>query len=397
MLNKLILLVLISSNIYSQNIDLNIGNIKSKKYYDEISFEFIKDKIIVPISIQGKEYRFLLDTGAPNIISTEIDNLINPKLIQIIPVSDASGNKENLKVVSVKNLMLGSIEFMNTATLVYDLNSNPIFKCFKIDGFIGSNMLRKSIIQIDSKKQKLTLTNSQKKLSLNKEESIKIKLIGNQSSPYIWINLKGVDDGREHVLIDTGMDGIYDISKRNYEIFKKRKIFNVTGKSHGASSLSLFGDVPMNEHYKLVLPSLKLVDTQFENVVAHTTNDDNSRIGAELLRYGVMTIDFKHKRFYFKPNARERNLMSSDFGFTRTLKDGKLIVGFVWDEELKNKISYGDEILEINDKSVNICNLITKYIINKNDERLKMKIKPIKGEIFVINLNKKVFANKDRG
>ncbi|UII79018.1 DUF4437 domain-containing protein [Flagellimonas sp. CMM7] len=88
-----------------------------------------------------------------------------------------------------------------------------------------------------------------------------------------------------------------------------------------------------------------------------------------------MTIDFKHKRFYFKPNSRKRNLNDLDFGFTRTLKDEKLIVGFVWDEELKNKLSYGDEILEINGKTANICNLITKDIINKNDGTLKMKIK----------------------
>ncbi|WGH76791.1 aspartyl protease family protein [Tenacibaculum tangerinum] len=389
----ILLIVLISSHIYSQNIDLNIGKVTSKKYYEEIGFEFIKDKIIIPVSIEGKEYKFILDTGAPNIISNEINNLISPELIQTIPVSDASGKKENLKVVSVKKLMLGNIEFINTATLVYDLNSNPIFKCFGIDGFIGSNMLRKSIIQIDSKKKILTITDSQKKLSLNKKESIKIKLIGNQSSPYIWINLKGLDNGKENVLIDTGMDGLYDVSKRNYQIFKEKEIFNVTGKSKGASSLSLFGDVPVNEHYELLLPSLKLVDTEFENVVTHTTNDNNSRIGAELLEYGIMTIDFKHKRFYFKSNSRKINLNDFGFGFTRTLKDEKLIIGFVWDQELKSKLSYGDEIIEINGKPVNICNLITKNIINKNDKTLKMKIKPKKGELFEISINKKTIAN----
>ena len=50
-----------SSDIYSQNIDLNIGEVKSKKYYEEISIEFIKDKVIVPLSIEGKDYRFILD------------------------------------------------------------------------------------------------------------------------------------------------------------------------------------------------------------------------------------------------------------------------------------------------------------------------------------------------
>lgn len=386
----ILLLTLLSSHVYTQNIDLNIGEVKSKGYYEEIGFESIKDKIIIPVSIEGKDYRFILDTGAPNIISNEINNLISPEVLKKIPVSDASGKNENLKLVSVKNLKLGNIEFINTGTLVYDLNSNPIFKCFGIDGFIGSNMLRKSIIQIDRKKKTLTITDSQKKLSLNKKESIKIKLTENQSSPYIWINLKGIDNGKENVLIDTGMDGFYDVSKRNYQIIKEKEIFKVTGKSKGASSLSLFGDVPMEEHYELLLPSLKLIDTEFENVVTHTTNDNNSKIGAELLDYGIMTIDYKHKRFYFEPNSRKRNLKDLGFGFTRTLKDEKLIVGFVWDEELKEKLSYGDEILEINNKPVTICDLITKEIINKNDENIKMKIKSKEGEIFEIIINKKL-------
>ena len=94
-----------------------------------------------------------------------------------------------------------------------------------------------------------------------------------------------------------------------------------------------------------------------------------------------------------RKNSRKRNLNDLDFGFTRTLKDEKLIVGFVWDEELKNKLSYGDEILEIYGKPVNICNLITKDITIKNDETLKMKIKSKKGEIFEININKKATAN----
>jgi len=91
----ILLLTLISSHIYSQNIDLNIGKVNSKEYYEEVGFEFIKDKIIVPVSIEGKEYKFILDTGAPNIISNEINNLISPKLIKTIPVSDANGKKEN--------------------------------------------------------------------------------------------------------------------------------------------------------------------------------------------------------------------------------------------------------------------------------------------------------------
>jgi hypothetical protein len=394
MLKKSIYLFLfLTTNIFAQNIDLNIGETKVENYFEEFSFEFVKDKIYVPVEIEGKTYRFILDTGAPNIISKELNDLIKPKLIKSIPITDASGKKENLNVVSVKELKFGNILFEQTATLVYDLNSSPIFKCLGIDGFIGSNMLRNSIIQINVEKNKIGLTDNKNKLSLNKKNSSKIQLIGSQSSPYLWIKLNGQDKGKEQVLIDTGMGGLYDISYKNYNIFQKEKIFNVIGESEGASSVGLFGDVPVNKHLRLLLPILKINEIELENCITTTTNDNNSRIGAELLKYGVMTIDFKNKRFYFNPKFKKINIEELEYDFTKTIKNGKLIVGFVWDNDLKKRISYEDEIIEINEKSFSICDLISKEDISKNDKSIKLKINPKKGEIFEIEINKKTTAN----
>ena len=391
--NIIYLFILLTANIFAQNIGLNIGETKSVNYFEESDFEFIKDKIIVPVEIQGLTYKFILDTGAPNIISQEINELINPKLLKTIPITDASGKKENLNVVSVEKLKFGNITFENTATLVYDLNSNPIFQCFGIDGFIGSNMLRNSIVQIDLEQKKIRLTDDNKKLSLINKNSSKIELIGSQSSPYLWIKIKGKDDGKEQVLIDTGMGGLYNISHRNYNVFEKEKIFNVIGESEGASSVSLFGDVPLNNHLRLHLPLLKINGLKIENCLTNTTNDNNSKIGSQLLKYGVMTIDFKNKRFYLNPLSEKVNIEKPEFNFSKTLKNGKLIVGFVWDNELKKKISYGDEILEINGEKIEICDLITKESIFEKEKTLKLKIKPKNGEIFELVVNKKTTAN----
>jgi predicted aspartyl protease len=394
MIKKIFYLFLfITTNIYAQNIDLNIGETKAENYFEEFSFEFVKGKIFVPVEIGGKTYRFILDTGAPNIISKEINELINPKLLKSIPITDASGKKENLNVVSVKELKFGNILFEQTATLVYDLNSSLIFKCFGIDGFIGSNMLRNSIIQIDVEENKIRLTDDKNKLSLNKKNSSKIKLIGSQSSPYLWIKLKGLDSGKEQVLIDTGMGGLYDVSYKNYDVFKKENIFNPIGESKGASSIGLFGDVPDNTHLRLHLPILKINELELENCITTTTNDNNSRIGSELLKYGIMTIDFKNKRFYLNPKTKKINIEKLEYDFTKTIKNGKLIIGFVWDNNLKKKISYEDEIIEINEKPVSICDLISKEVVSENDKSIKLKIKPKKGEIFEIEINKKTTAN----
>ena len=383
----------ISQNIFSQKANLNIGTIDSKNYFEEINFEFVKQKIIIPVVIQGKTYKFLLDTGAPNIISKEIYELTNSKTINKIPIRDVSGKKEYLEVVLLKNLKLGNTTFKNTACLVHDIKANPIFKCFGVDGFIGSNMLRKSILQIDLKKQQLIITNSKKNLNLNKKNASKIKLRDPQSSPYLEIKLIGKANGNEKVLLDTGMDGLYDIALGNYEVFKPHQIFTEIGESKGASSLGLFGDAPVNNHFRLHLEKMRINNFEIDNLVTNTTNDGNSKIGAELLQYGLYTIDYKNKKFYFNAKERIINVEKPLLGFSKTLKDSQVIIGFVWDKTLKSKLNYGDEIIEINGiniDSLEMCDLIIKEWDSNQETSVQIKVKSKEGVLTELTIKKNI-------
>ncbi|QDO95092.1 hypothetical protein FNB79_14300 [Formosa sediminum] len=385
-------LIFLVTQIYAQKIDLNIGEIPADDYFETIDFEFETEKIIVPVEIEGVTYKFILDTGAPNIITKDISNVIAPKFLNTIPITDASGIKENLDVVSVNQLKFGDLVFENTATLVFDKKQNPIFECFGVDGFIGSNMLRKSIIQIDVDQKKIYLTNNKKLLQLDRKNASKMKLVGVQSSPYIWVKLKGEASGREQVLVDTGANGLYDLSKTHFKIFSKDPIFNALGESEGASSISLFGDVPVKKHYRLHLPTLEINNIALNNIITTTTNDRNSRIGSELLKHGIVTLDFIHKKFYFNAKSNKINVEVPEFNFSKTLKDHKLIVGFVWDKELQNILHYGDEILQINGNDIVLCDLINKDSETDSQQKVNLKIKSVNGNIFNITVEKQLLT-----
>ncbi|WP_425075489.1 aspartyl protease family protein [Psychroserpens sp. S379A] len=393
--SRFILFILFSSVFIStssaQRINFKSGKVLSKNYFEELSFKFEKNKIIIPVEIKGKTYRFLLDTGAPNIISKEVYESIQPKNNRTLSTSDANAITQKLEFVTLEKVKLGAVEFQGFSALVFDLNGNEIFKCFNIDGFIGSNMLRHSIIQIDTKQQKIKLTDKAKYLGLNKENSQKIKFADNQYGPYIWVDLRREENVREMVLIDTGMGSLYDISKNNYNIIKTKHIYNSIGNSDGASSLSLFGEVPISNHTRVHLPKLIINGFQINNVITHTSNGDHSKMGAELLNHGVMTLDYKNKRFYF--NSYEESLdLEGDFGFTQTLKDNKLVVGYVWDKDLKAKINYGDEILEVNGKAIvsdDFCDYITKTSHFKTSDSLLLKVKTDENTVINLKVKKK--------
>jgi hypothetical protein len=390
------LAVLFSQICVSQNFNLNKGTVQTKDYYSEITFEYVKNKIIIPVVIEGKTYRFILDTGAPNIISQELFQIIKNDSLATIPITDINQKKLDLQVVSIPNLVLGGVIFKNSAALVYNLELNKILDCFQIDGFIGSNMLRNSIVQIQLKNKMLTITNDKKRLHLNRKNATKLKLLGIQSSPFIWMNLYGKGKAKEQVLIDTGMAGFYDMSNKDFKIFHDKDIIQFIDSSKGSYVGGLFGSENKTEQYRSLIPKMKIAKSTFINFVTTTTHDKFSKIGTDILDYGNMTIDYKNKRFYFDSFKKEINLKKKELGFDPAFINDKIVVGFVWNENLKKIISYGDEIIEVNHiiiQDSDLCDLAIKKNIFMNSDKFNLRIKKHNGEIIELVLEKKYFPN----
>lgn len=386
---RIVIFLLLSNYCVAQNINLNLGNSKELNYYSEIPFEYVNGKIIVSVLINENKYRFLLDTGAPNLITKRLSTILNLESLQELKISDANQIKSTMNIVQLPNLTIGSIIFENSVALSSQDENNLVFDCFEIDGFIGSNLLRNSIIQIDVKNKILIITNDLKKLHLNNENSSKLSLFGQQSSPFIWLKLTGSkDSGKEQVLLDTGMKGFYDISHKNYIKFKDEKIFSEVANGKGSESIGLSGTSPESEQVRLLLKHMKIANSAFLNISTTTTNDNNSRIGIGLFENGIGTIDFINKKFYFEQYEHNKDLIEKYLPFSRTIINNKLSIGIVWDEKLKAKINYGDEIIEINGKNYEnykLCDFINKSIF-ENITVSEIKIRNKKGEINIITL-----------
>ncbi|MDD1444048.1 retroviral-like aspartic protease family protein [Dolichospermum sp. ST_sed3] len=384
-----LVLIVLSNFCFAQNISFNKGNTQEQNYYSEIQFEYINGKIIIPVLINEITYRFLLDTGAPNLISKQLTTILKLKSSQEIKVGDTNDNQLSMNVVELPKLTIGNIVFENSVALSSNDENNLVFDCFNLDGFIGSNLLRNSIIQIDIKNKTLILTNDETKLKLNKKKNSKISLIGIQSSPYIWIKLKGEKSGKEQVLLDTGMKGFYSISNRNYNIFKDTKIFKLIASGSGTESLGLFGNSKINTQLSLQLPKIEISNSNFINISTITTNDSNSKIGIDLFEKGTATIDFLNKKFYYEQFVNNLDLNEKFSKFSPTILNNKLSIGIVWDEKLKDIIYTGDEIIEINGKNYEnypLCDFINKKSIFENIEITKIKIKNKNGELKTITL-----------
>lgn len=385
-------LYLFSLATFAQRGPLSKGNAVSANYYTEINYDWVKGKIIIPVLIEGKTYQFLLDTGAPNLISSELLRHLQTKTVDSIFVNDANSKRKKMEIVSIPKLTIGEVVFENISSLVYQYEQNILFDCFEVDGIIGSNILRESIIQFIPKEKILRITNDKKRLVLNKKNAVKLALIGDQRSPYLWIKLQGEKNGKEQVLMDTGMSGFYDLALKNHDIFKNTNIYTTISSGVGTKSISLFGNAEKNEQFRVLIPGLQIGNAIFNDILIETTSDNNSRIGSDIFNYGNVTIDFKHKRFYFDSYKKTNDLSEKTFGFSPTIVEEKLVVGIIWDNDLKDKIQLGDEILRINTielSSMEACDWIVEESIFEKEEKLTIVFKDSSGSLKTLDFIKK--------
>lgn len=377
----LVLVLLVRTITYAhaqEDFTFNQGWTTQRDYFSVIPYENVRSKIIVDVTLAGESYKFLVDTGAPTVINRKLYDKLKPIVLNRVPITDQSGKEDSLEVVLLPSLTFGGVEFTNLATLMVE--DTLIFNCFQVDGFIGSNMLRNSIIQLNNDQKTITLTDNERKLGLNPKKGSPMTLTDIQSTPFVWINLTGKKKkARNEIMFDSGMDGMYDLSLRHLYVFEKKDIFTVLSKSSGSNSLGIYGTADDTLQYRLRLPKLEINGTTLTNVSIQTTPDNNSRMGSRLLELGVVTLDFRNRKFYFNPYpGRSLDMFRKDFPIDPVYRDGQLRIGIVWKEALRDTLHPGDQILAIDDMHyghIDLCTLITKEPAFKDNPQITLTVR----------------------
>lgn len=354
--------------MFAQQTDFNQSYIADSSFYSRITYKDIKGNIMVRLKIQGEFYDFMLDTGAPLLITKKLSEKLGFETLEKIPVSDQSDKMDTMEVVLVDQFLFGGVTFKNAPALV--AKDNPILECFEIDGLIGSNVLKDAVVQINKQDKEVLISNDKSLLKLPKVSS-ELFLDPVQSGPYFKIQLKG-KKGRanEQLLFDTGMDALYDLSESHYKIFNEKvDVFEHVEEGYGNNSFGLHGAADNSQYLRGEIPKMKIGKFTIQNVAFALTKDKNSRIGNELLDYGVVTVDYLNRMFYVEPTKKKIEHVEPRFPINPTYSNGKFVVGIIWDKNLEDKMSIGDEIISINDqeyKGSTLCDLMMKNSIFKD-------------------------------
>lgn len=295
------------------------GLILSKNTKKEtIQFQFIKNLVIVPISLNGEQMNFIIDSGLKEtILFSQFDKTIDKKNIRQVSLKGLGNNSIDTKgYISMNNtLRIGKNYSSNKMNIIVIQDENfNLFSRLGIDvhGIIGSEFFENYPVNIDYSKRKITIYNSILDVKkLNKYQSNKLE-ISPEKKPFTTLDfIHNEVFTNQKMLIDIGnSDGLWLFKNEIKNLAPLVHAFHdELGKGfNGTISGERGSIISVNlGRYKMQQPLIAIPN--FESIqFINLKNNRKGSLGNEILRRFSIILDYKNNLFYFKPNRNFKDV-----------------------------------------------------------------------------------------
>lgn len=353
------------------------GEYSQKGEITEVSFTIENGLIIVPTEINGKTYRFLFDTGAPNVVSKELADELELKKRRDIRTVDSQGNSSVLNYVKVNKLSIDNADFLNTTAGVANLRQAEAIACLNIDGLIGANLMRKAYWQIDYSTNTLRIASDFKQLSIP-PDSYTIPFTADVTgTPVIHLKIGTTDVKR--LKMDTGSVGFLSTEKDFYKDLKAKGEILAERSSYGINSVGLFGTSEKDTVRQVLVKQFSMGNLTVKEQTIDLKQSKLSLLGNSFFKNYLVTIDWKNSTVFLSPQGKFSNSFAESFGVSLMKKGDQMVVTMVTEGSPAQQagIQIGDIVLRVNDVDVahttleEYCQVI-KHVRVKEVETLQL-------------------------
>lgn len=353
-----ILFLIIVLSATAQEGVMNQGTMITRAVYHEIPIYDTREEIFEKVSLKGRKFTFILDTGAPLCLSREIQDQAQFPVLHIVPLKDAHNNTDTIKIVLVDTIRIGSLSFKDIPALVIDFKNSPI-GCQEIDGIIGSNIVRFLTVQFDLSQKKIVLTDQPEKVLVAPSAKRYPLFLDQQSNAFTKIIFNDLVTDSAH--FDSGMGKLYDMNIRTAKALiagtptQSIHVF----KGFGIPGQGILGNAPQEEMFSIYTPFT--LGNHLVNPAEIGTTQTASRVGRELFNYGKLTLDYRNKQYLFETFPIRISPLRSNFGFEIITEHNKVVLSVVWENTKAEKkgLTTGTEVLAINGKTFQNKNACT--------------------------------------
>ncbi|OAD92290.1 hypothetical protein A7A78_08610 [Aequorivita soesokkakensis] len=326
----------------------NQGTVTNDNYNSEIPFRYIDGYIFIDIVQNGTAYNFLFDTGAEaTVIDKSIIDEFQYKPYSTSSISGPLITNQDVNTITLSSMYVSKVEFINIGAVSIDMKfAKPMF-CAKVDGIIGSTLLKKSKWQIDYEEKVIRFSDAISKL-LPQEPAYKLTTslpAQGWGTETIALNIDGYVS---QFNFDTG-NGRESIVLKPSEL----KNFIVADKN----SIIEYGFTKSDLGYKLIAEKLTLGNLQLSNQSISFRRDVGNfqLVGNRFLENFLITIDWEKHQLYLEPtkNMGPDAMVGFELNFKPNFETNEIeIVTGLKAFTKKNKIRKGATLLKVNETDI---------------------------------------------
>ena len=300
-----------------------------KNFVMTIPIEIERGQIYLPVRMQGRQYRFKLDTGASQGVIYDDVDIEGLRELGFIKSEDAVGQSHQVTTVELPPLMLDSLIISGFKVQRMKRNVRRQGE----DGIIGFALFHRGIAaKIDCRDSVMILTDRKAYFKRAQGEALRYRL--KWHVPYV--NISPFEGTTEEVLFDSGSPLLYAINNERFAQMLatapsvERQIEGVT---YGSHAIGHFGSERSHQIILLSLDSLRWGNFILQEVHCATVQG-GSHIGAPLLRYGAMIIDPFRKQLVFQPYDGLTSCVVANRrpDIVIVEKEGKAMIGMVMEQ-----------------------------------------------------------------
>ena len=308
-LKQLFFFLFFSICSFSQS-EFQISNPKNKVI---IPFKFINNLIFIPVSINGEELTFLLDTGVEQTILFSLDDKDEVKLFEIEKLKlRGLGSKEAIdSYKSSKNKVeiKDFIDFNHEIYIILDQEFNFSSQVgIPVNGILGYNFFKKHLVKIDYDRRNIVVYQQNHKIKKNLQKRFKKNTITiEEKKPYCISTIRSNDKSiPSKLLIDTGnSDAVWVFANKTNKItLPKENIDDYLGRGFSGNVYGKRARIRSFEFggKTFDFPLITYPDSTSIKSVNFVPNRIGS-VGSAILSRFTIVLDYLNGVIYTKPNS----------------------------------------------------------------------------------------------
>ena len=318
----------------------------AKRVCDTIHYEFIQDKIVIPVIVNGVKVKYIVDTGGQTGTDWEhVKAMGGVATGASNAISDHNDKKQLYQMAKVKNVQL-SPNYMLAEMKTMVLPVIGSFKSIGVVGILGGDAFAQSVVTFDAREQIMVINYPYRPDRLKIPDGVEM-FPGSTHHSIINMNLGGVE---KRVLFDTGADGFLLLTADDFKDIEDAGRGEKTAHGFGINGVGLEGLSKPVEMSKVNVKEVTVLDKKFTNAGSVISDKSTTIVGVDLLEYGKVVIDYMRNRFYFFPFDSE----IADLGGAPKTWNVSILpanerfeITTVWDS-MKDVVTFGDQVININ-------------------------------------------------